>query len=370
MSEPADLPAPLGLLAELTHRCPLACPYCSNPLDLARRESELPPEDWERVMREAGEIGVVQVGLSGGEPLVYLGLERIVSAARAAGLYTNLITSGVGLDQGRAARLRDAGLDAVQLSFQAGDSEHADRVAGARAHAAKLRAAAAVREAGLALGLNAVLHRDTIDGVGKIIALAESLGAMRVELANIQLVGWAFANRKALMPTRAQTARAAEVARSAAERLRGRLHVIYVPPDFHGTRPKPCLHGWGMRGLTVNPAGRAMPCQAADCIPGLAFDSVREHSLRWIWERSEAFGRFRGSAWMREPCKSCEFRFEDFGGCRCQAALLAGDAANADPVCEFSPHRAAVDALVEEAERKADPPGWIYRSADLRAAKQ
>ncbi len=343
-------PRPYGLLAELTHRCPLHCPYCSNPLQLARREEELSSETWGRVLREAAEIGVVQVGLSGGEPLLFPGLDDVVAVAREEGLYSNLITSAVGMTKERAARLRESGLDVVQVSFQADEVELADAVAGARTHEVKLAGARAVVAAGLPLGINAVLHRRTIDRVGGMIAFAEELGAMRIELANVQFLGWAFPNRAALLPSREQIVATEAVVKRETERLRGKMDVVYVLPDYHERRPKPCLHGWGQRGITINPRGEVLPCQAApDAIPGMKFENVRERSLGEIWRESEAFQRFRGFNWMPEPCRSCEFKEVDFGGCRCQAALLTGDAGRTDPVCEFSPDRALVDAALADA---------------------
>ncbi len=351
-------PRPYGLLAELTHRCPLHCPYCSNPLELAARSSELSVGDWVRVLAEAARLGVVQLGLSGGEPLLYRDLARLVRVARAEGIYTNLITSGIGLTRERMAELRDAGLDTVQISFQADAAALADDIAGAVVHERKIEAARIVVEAGLPLGVNVVLHRRNIDRLPEIFSFVESLGAMRLELANTQFYGWAFRNRAALLPTEAQVRAAERVAQAASRRLAGKMQIVYVLPDYYEKRPKPCLHGWGARSLTVNPRGDVLPCQAASSIPGLAFANVREHSLEWIWRESEAFNRFRGVEWLPEPCHSCDFREVDFGGCRCQAALLAGDAAKTDPVCEFSPDRPKVDALLAGA---GGPAGWIYR---------
>jgi len=343
-------PRPWGLLAELTHRCPLHCPYCSNPLALVPRGDELPDGDWLRILDEAAALGVVQVGFSGGEPLLHPALDRLIAHARRAELYTNLITSGVGLDRRRAGALRDAGLDAVQVSFQADEAGLADAVAGTRAHEAKLAAVAALREAGLPWGANVVLHRGNIDRLSAVVALAERLGAIRIELAHVQFYGWAFPNKEGLLPTRGQIEEAEQAALREKERLRGRMEVIHVRPDWYDRRPKPCLHGWGSRGLTVNPRGDVLPCQAAEAIPGMAFDNVRKKSLASIWREGEAFNRFRGTEWMPEPCRSCDLREIDFGGCRCQAALLAGDPAMADPVCELSPARPVLDAILEKAE--------------------
>jgi PqqA peptide cyclase len=356
------VPRPYGLLAELTHRCPLHCPYCSNPLALVSRGDELAVGDWTRVLEEAAQLGVLQVGFSGGEPLLYPELPALVAAARRAGLYTNLITSAIGLNNPIIAQLRAAGLDTVQISFQSDGADQADAIAGTRAHERKIAAAQEVRAAGLPWSANVVLHRDNIGRLGEMIALAEGLGAFRMELANVQFYGWAFANRRELLPTRAQIEQADALAQRESERLRGRMELIYVLPDYYEKRPKPCLHGWGSRAMTVNPRGDVLPCQAAETIPGLVFDNVRHKSLGDIWRAGEAFNRFRGTEWMPEPCRSCDFREIDFGGCRCQAALLAGDASATDPVCEFSPHRAGVDALLAEIEARPDiAPLWQHR---------
>jgi pyrroloquinoline quinone biosynthesis protein E len=314
-------------------------------------------------MSEAAELGVLQVGLSGGEPLARHDLAEIVHAAREAKLYTNLITSGVGLDDTRARVLRDAGLDSVQLSFQSDDVDLADEIAGARAHHRKLEAAAAVRAAGIALSLNFVIHRRNIDHLPQIIALTEALGAERVELANVQYYGWGFLNRAALLPTRDQVTRAREVATAAKTRLAGKIDIFYVLPDYYETRPKPCLNGWGQRYLTVNPIGDVLPCPtASSAIPDLRFDNVRTRSLDWIWRESESFNRFRGTEWMPEPCQSCPQREIDFGGCRCQAALLTGDAAKTDPVCTLSPNRGLVDATLRDVNLPSvAPPDWTPR---------
>lgn len=353
-------PRPYGLLAELTHRCPLGCPYCSNPLELATRAEELPAEAWVRVLAQAAQLGVVQVGFSGGEPLLYRGLSRLISAARSEGMYSNLITSGVGLDLERVRELRGEGLDTVQISLQADEAALGDEIAGANVHARKLEAARAVVQAGLPLGLNVVLHHRNIDRLDAIIGLAESLGAMRLELANTQFYGWASRNRAMLLPTFEQVRHAEQTASRHAARLAGRMQLVYVLPDYYERRPKPCLHGWGARALTINPRGDVLPCQAANAIPDLAFDNVRTHSLAWIWRESEAFNRFRGTEWMAEPCRSCPEKERDFGGCRCQAALLAGDASRTDPVCEFSPDRPLVDAVLAGAGLPGKTP-WAYR---------
>ena len=342
------VPRPYALLAELSYRCPLHCPYCSNPTH-ARNDGELTTDEWHRVLREATELGVLQVGFSGGEPLVRRDLAELVRGAREGKLYTNLITSGVGLDEARASELREAGLDSVQLSFQSDDADLGDEIAGVRAHQRKLAAASFIRATGISLSLNFVIHRRNIDRLPQMIGLAEALGAGRVELANVQFYGWAFVNRAALLPTREQVARAREVATAAKSRLAGKVDIFYVLPDYYETRPKPCLNGWGQRYLTVNPIGDVLPCPtASSAIPDLRFENVRARSLDWIWRESESFNRFRGTEWMPEPCRSCPQKEIDFGGCRCQAALLTGNAGNTDPVCTLSPNRARVDAVLRD----------------------
>jgi pyrroloquinoline quinone biosynthesis protein E len=326
-------------------------------------KAELTTNEWKRVIREAAALGVLQIGLSGGEPLARRDLADLVRAAREANLYTNLITSGVGLDDERVRALRDAGLDSVQLSFQSDDAELADKIAGARAHQRKLNAAAKIRAAGIPLSLNFVIHRRNIDRVPQMIELTETLGAERVELANAQFYGWAFLNRAALLPTREQVVRAREVATAAKARLAGKIDIFYVLPDYYETRPKPCLNGWGQRYLTINPIGDVLPCPtASSAIPDLRFENVRARALDWIWRESESFNRFRGTEWMPEPCQSCPQREIDFGGCRCQAALIIGNAANTDPVCEFSPNRAMVDAVLHDINASSDHACvWTYR---------
>ncbi|PWU21679.1 MAG: pyrroloquinoline quinone biosynthesis protein PqqE [Verrucomicrobia bacterium] len=354
-----------GLLAELTHRCPLHCPYCSNPTALTPRGSELETGEWKRVIEEAAELGVLHVGFSGGEPLQRADLTELVATARQAGLYTNLITSSLGLNDRRVEALKQAGLDSVQISLQSDESTLADRIAGTSAHLRKLDAARLVREAGFPLTINVVLHRENIERLPHLIALAEQLGAERLELANTQYYGWAFKNRTWLLPSRTQIEEASRVADSAKKRLLGKMEVLFVLPDYFSQRPKPCMNGWGRRLLTVNPAGEVLPCPTAKEIGSLRFDSVREKSLRWIWEESDAFNRFRGTEWMPEPCRSCEFREIDFGGCRCQAALITGDASVTDPACSFSPHREKLTQFVELKEREAlqrDGNSFVFRA--------
>jgi pyrroloquinoline quinone biosynthesis protein E len=328
---------PYGFLAELTYRCPLHCPYCSNPPKW-KSDVELTSEEWIKTIEEAAELGVLQIGFSGGEPLLRKDLELLIRSAREVGLYTNLITSGLGLSESRANRLSEAGLDNIQISFQATKSTLGDAIAGvASSHANKLQAVENVKRAGLPLSLNVVLHRFNIDNVSGIIEFAENLGATRLELANTQYYGWAYRNRSALMPTRAQVDAAAKIIPKKVERLSGKMKILYVLPDYFGGRPKPCMNGWGRKYITVNPAGFALPCPTAWEIPNLRFDTVREKSIRWIWKESESFNHYRGTEWMPEPCRSCPQKEIDFGGCRCQATLLTGDASNTDPACELSP---------------------------------
>ena len=335
-----------------------------------RNDRELTTDEWSSVMPEAAGLGVLQIGFSGGEPLVRRDLAQLVQSARKAKLYTNLITSGVGLNEDRARELRDAGLDSVQLSFQSDRADLADDIAGAHAHQRKLDAAAIVRAAGISLSLNFVIHRRNIDRLPQIIELSETLSAGRVELANVQFYGWAFLNRAALLPTREQVERAREVAAAAKARLAGKIDIFYVLPDYYEAWPKPCLNGWGQRYLTVNPIGDVLPCPtASSAIPDLRFENVRDRALDWIWRESESFNRFRGTEWMPEPCRSCPQKEIDFGGCRCQAALLTGNAANTDPVCTLSPNRASVDAVLDDLNLSSvDTCDWNYRTNPSKAA--
>jgi pyrroloquinoline quinone biosynthesis protein E len=329
------MPRPFTLIAELTYRCPLRCPYCSNPP--APPRDELPAETWERVIDEAEALGVVQLHLTGGEPLLYRDVPRLVARGRAREMYVNLVTSGVGLSRDRLAALRDAGLDHVQVSFQDADRASSDAIAGVRVFERKLVAARMVRELGLPLTINVVLHRDNLDHVADIIALAEQLGADRLELANAQYLGHAFAHRDALVPSRDQLERAFSIATAARDRHVGTMEVIFVKPDYFTGTPRACMDGWANTYIHVTPAGRVLPCHAAEAITTLDFDRVTDRSLAEIWETSPALARFRGHDWMTDPCRSCDRRELDHGGCRCQAFLLAGDAAAADPACSRAP---------------------------------
>lgn len=339
---------PTTLLAELTHRCPLHCPYCSNPLDLIRAESELSTDDWKRVFTQARALGVLQLGLSGGEPLLRKDLEELAAHARAEGLYSTLVTSGLGLTRARAERLKEGGLEHIQISIQDSDPEVAERIAGVRSVKHKQAAAAIVRELGFAFTINVVLHRANLDRIGEIIDLAADLGADRIELANTQYYGWGLLNRSSLMPSREQVERSREIAERAIERYRGRMQITYVLPDYYEQYPKACYGGWGKLYLVVTPSGMVLPCHGATQITTLEFDNVRSHSLEWIWQESQAFRIFRGDSWMKEPCRSCALKTVDFGGCRCQAFALTGDAANTDPVCSLSPMRRTIDEALEE----------------------
>ncbi|MGY4983390.1 pyrroloquinoline quinone biosynthesis protein PqqE [Streptomyces sp. 900105755] len=340
--------SPYGLLAELTYRCPLACPYCSNPLNMAGYQDELATDEWRRVFAQACDLGVLQCHLSGGEPLLRRDLAEIVADAHDLGLYTNLITSALGLSPPRAEQLRAAGLDHVQISIQADEPTVSDRIAGTPSFQRKIEAMGVVKELGWPLTMNVVLHRHNIDRLAEVIGLAEEVGADRLELANTQYYGWAWRNRDALLPSRAQLEAAETVVRAARERLRDRMDVIYVIPDYYSRYPKPCMGGWASRQLTVTPNGDVLPCPAAQSLP-LPRASVREDSLRWIWAESPVMTAFRGTEWMPEPCRSCFRREVDFGGCRCQAFLLTGDAARTDPVCYLSPDHDLVAQAVEAA---------------------
>lgn len=340
---------PWALLAELTHGCPLRCAYCSNPTELVARAGELSAGQWGDVMRQAADIGVVQTHLSGGEPLLRRDLAEIVTAADSAGIHTQLVTSGVGLHEARLAALVGAGLRSVQLSVQHADPAKAELIAGAHAFAAKGRAAGLVRAADLPLGLNAVLHRANLDALDGIVELGLAWSADRIELANTQFYGWALRNRDALLPGRAQVARARERVEWWRERLAGRMELVWVAPDYVDGVAKPCMGGWGAISLTVAPDGTALPCPAAGELLGPDAPNVKDHQLGWIWRDSAAFNRYRGEGWMREPCRSCDLRTVDFGGCRCQAYALTGDAARTDPACHRSPDNGAVRALVDGA---------------------
>src|SRR6201996_31667 len=342
----APLHKPLGLLAELTHRCPLGCPYCSNPLALEPRTDEMDTETWARVFREAAGLGVLQVHLSGGAPGARRDLVEITASAHDAGLYTNLITSAVGITAATLRKLAGGGLDHVQISIQDSDTESADHIAGyAGAFARKWALAQEVVSLKIPLTVNAVIHRANIDRLDEMVALALTLGASRVEIAHAQYYGWALKNRAALMPSAEQVKRAAAKVEALRAKHRGEIVIDAVVPDYYARLPKPCVGGWGRRSLNVTPAGKVLPCHAAESIPGLEFWSVREHPLADIWKNSPAFNAFRGTSWMKKPCQSCARRDIDFGGCRCQAFALTGDARATDPVCHFAPNHDQIATL-------------------------
>ena len=343
--------SPLWLLAELTYRCPLHCVYCSNPVDYTAYGEELATEDWLRVLREGRELGATQLGFSGGEPLVRDDLEVLVAEARRLGYYSNLITSGIGLNERRIAALKEGGLDHIQVSFQDSTREMNDFLSSTRTFDLKRRIAKLVKQYDYPMVLNVVLHRLNIDHVGQILELAAELEAEYVELANTQYYGWAYLNRDLLLPSREQLRRAEEVTNRFRELVGNKMKIYFVVPDYYENRPKACMNGWGSVFLNLTADGLALPCHEARMLPGLDFPSVREHDLRWIWHASPAFNRYRGDEWMKEPCRSCPEKAKDYGGCRCQAYLLTGDAALADPVCDKSPHHALITLAVERARQ-------------------
>lgn len=353
-------PRPYNLIAELTYRCPLRCVYCSNPLDYARTRDALDGAAWSAVFGEASALGVVHVGLTGGEPTLHPDLPAIVAGAAEASLYPHLVTAGTTLDADGLRALRSAGLRSVQLSVQDARADESDRVAGAACFERKLAFAEAARVEGLPLTLNVVLHRANLERVEELVALARRLGAVRLELANAQYHGWALRNRAALLPTRAQLERAAAAAARLREESPG-LEILFVLPDYHAGRPKPCMGGWGRRSLVVAPDGRVLPCHGATALPDLEFWRVPERPLAACWADAPGMNAFRGEAWMPAPCRDCPERTRDFGGCRCQAFHLAGDAAATDPACALAPAHDVVVRAREEAE--STPPAWTYRGA-------
>ncbi len=362
MSAPPRPGPPLWLLAELTYRCPLHCVFCFNPLDFARHEDELSTDDWLRVLREGRELGAVQLGLSGGEPLLRDDLEAIVAEAHRLGYYSNLLTSGVGLTRERARALKDAGLDHVQLSFQDSTREMNDFLSHTKTFELKNRVAKIIKDQGWPMVMNVVIHRLNIDHVDRIIGMAHEMGAEYLELANTQYYSWAFLNRSQLLPTHEQLRRAEACTDAWRARLGDAMRIFFVAPDYHEARVKKCVNGWGTTLLNIAPDGVALPCHTARMLPGLSFPNVREASLRDIWYESEGFNRYRGTGWMKEPCASCEFKEQDLGGCRCQAYLVAQDAEAADPVCRKSPHHGLIEAAVAEAAQ----PGVVERPLVFR----
>ena len=359
--DPSCARAPVGMLCELTHRCPLQCPYCSNPTDLDRVATELSTAEWQEVMRQAGELGILQVHLSGGEPTVRKDLEEILDAAVKAGLYTNLITAGVTLSRDRLMKLAEIGLDHVQLSIQDVDPENADRISAYKGGLAKkVEVSQWTKEAGMALTVNAPIHRQNIANVPRMIEFAIECGAGRIEIAHVQYYAWALLNRGALMPTRESFMTAAKQVEEAREKYKGIIVIDMVVPDYYAKFPKPCMGGWAKQILNVTPSGRVLPCHAAESITHLTFDNVKDRSLADIWLNGDAFNKYRGTDWMKEPCRSCPRKEIDFGGCRCQAFALTGDATNTDPACSLSPMHEEW-AKVAEVESHSTPPEFVYR---------
>jgi pyrroloquinoline quinone biosynthesis protein E len=356
---------PQALIAEITHRCPMHCVYCSNPLEMQSRESELSTDEWKTIIQDAAALGCWHLHLTGGEPLSRSDLPALVEAGRTAGLYVNLITSGLGLTRERLQQLVASGLDHVQLSFQDSVEASANLFGGTRAHAHKLRAAEMIRDHRIAFTVNMVVHRGNLDRLEDLIALAEQLRADKLEIANVQYYGWAVKNRAHLLPTRAQLEKSLLIVAAARERLMGKMRIDFVLPDYYAKYPKPCMGGWGRGVMLIDPAGQVMPCHAASIIPGLTFENAKHKALRWIWEKSSSFQRFRGDAWMPDLCRSCERKEIDFGGCRCQALLLAGNPEETDPTCSKSHLRQKLEQIIAQANAPiAESPGaeaWIYR---------
>ena len=343
------IPRPLALIAEITHRCPLHCVYCSNPLQLAAVDSELSTEEWLEVFRQAGALGMLHAHFTGGEPLARADLAELIAGARDAGLYTNLITSGIGLSDSRLKALVEAGLDHIQLSFQDSREAEANWIAGAKAHAHKIELSKQIRQHKIAFTVNLVVHRQNIDHLEEMIAFIEQLAPERMEIAHTQYYGWALKNRSALLPTRVQLDKAVEAVTAAEKRLTGHIRIDFVVPDYYARFPKACMGGWGRRLVLINPSGKVLPCHAAEVIPGMTFENIREQRLESIWDESPSFQHFRGEEWMPEPCRNCDQRAVDFGGCRCQALLLTGNAAATDPACSLAPSHNIVEAALAEA---------------------
>ncbi len=361
-------PAPIGLLAELTHRCPLGCPYCSNPLSMDKRSGEMDAATWKRVFDEANALGVLQVHLSGGEPAARRDLVELVAHCASVGLYSNLITSGIGVTEALVAQLDKAGLDHVQLSMQDCEEASADHIAGYKgAFARKREVAKWVVASGMPLTINAVIHRANVSRAARMVELAIAYGARRVEIAHTQYYGWALKNRAALMPSREQADGAWDEVEALRERVKDQIVIDHVAPDYHARTPKPCMGGWGRQTLNVSPTGKVLPCHASETIPGLEFWHVQDHSLGDIWVNAPAFKAFRGTDWMPEPCRSCDRREIDFGGCRCQALALVGDASATDPACHLSPHHAIMAEIARRDSAPAGEVAYVYRRMETIA---
>ena len=344
---------PRWLLAELSYKCPLQCPYCSNPLDYAKYPQELSTDDWKRVLSQARKMGAVQLGFSGGEPLTRQDLTELVRYARELGYYSNLITSGYGLTEDKIIELKQAGLDHIQVSIQASTQELNDHIAGTATYEHKQAVARLVKKHGYPMVLCVVIHRQNIHQMPQILEMAENLGADYLELANTQYYGWAHLNRDTLLPTREQFEEAEQIAQAYKEKVAGKMKIYYVVPDYYEDRPKACMNGWGTTFLTIAPDGTALPCHSARDLPGLDCPNVNDFSIQEIWNESKAFNFFRGTEWMQEPCRSCDEQAKDFGGCRCQAYLYNGDMFSTDPVCSKSPQRHRIDAAIESAANLA-----------------
>ena len=359
------LQIPYAVLCELTHRCPLSCPYCSNPVELEMKSKEIDTETWKRALSEAVKIGILQAHFSGGEPTARKDLEELIQHASSEGLYTNLITSGVLITEERLKKFYDAGLDHVQVSIQDTDPENSEKIAGYKGHAKKLHTCGLIRKVGLPLTLNAVMHRQNLHNLKNMIDLAVELDAERLEVAQVQYYGWALKNQTAFLPTKEQLDNATEIVEEARIRLKGILAIDYVVPDYYAKRPKSCMGGWGRQFLNITPAGKVLPCHAAESLNFLEFDNIKDKPLSWIWEHSEAFNRFRGTSWMPEPCQSCDRKEIDWGGCRCQAFALTGNENATDPTCEFSPYRNVLDEPLANVG-KEEIPEFIYRKINVR----
>lgn len=355
---------PYTLIAELTYRCPLRCPYCSNPVDYARHRNEMDTNTWRRVFHEAEALGVVQLNLTGGEPLLRDDLEDLIAGACKLELYTNLITSSLPLTFERLSRFRALGLNSVQLSIQSMRASESDRIAGAPSFFHKLEVAKWVKSLELPLTINIVLHRDNIAEISEFITLAEELSADRVELANAQYLGWALHNRAALLPAGDQLERARTIAAEARKRLQGTMDVVFVTPDYYSVYPKSCMEGWGRRFIVVNPEGVALPCHMAQTLPGLNFENVQQSHLADIWHHSAGFNQFRGEGWLPDLCRGCHRRQIDYGGCRCQAFHLTGNAGATDPACSLSPDHGRIEGARSQAgQLNGTPIVFEYRSA-------
>jgi len=353
---------PLALIAEITHRCPLHCVYCSNPMQLASTDSELSTGEWKDAFEQCGKLGMLHAHFTGGEPLARADLAELISAARGAGLYTNLITSGIGLNAQRLQRLVDSGLDHIQISFQDSQEDAANWIAGAKAHAHKIELSRAIRKHKIAFTVNLVVHRQNLDHLEEMIAFIEQLNPDRVEIAHTQYYGWALTNRAALLPTPEQVEKAVATVAAAEKRLAGRIRIDSVVPDYYAKFPKACMGGWGRKLMLITPSGKVLPCHAAEVLPGLSFENVRGKTLQWIWQESGSFRHFRGEDWMPEPCRSCERRGEDFGGCRCQAFLLTGDSTATDPACSLAPRHKVVESAIHAVSSETSAPSASAKS--------